>query len=200
MSERRFDEEKLRRSLATLSSEQRVAFAAACAQRLLPAYQSYQRTRDNIAAKHVAEALDLVWQDLAGKPISASELRGQIDWCMANIPREDAEAWVPEQAAAEDAVAALAYALRCRQGGEPQEAAWAARRVYEALDHFVTSRDDVDVNVSGTEDHVRADPLIQAELERQERDLLELQSNPTETNWERLRDRAWFEGQELFGT
>lgn len=196
----RFDEQQLRARLTALPSKLRVVFAAACAQRLLPAYERYSGRRHSTEANEVAAMLERIWRDLGGDPVGAEELQRLVDHAMAIIPREDTNEWVPEQAAAEDAAAALAYALRCRQNGEAQEAAWAARRVYEALDHFVIERDDVDTNVPGAEDRVLSDPLIQAELERQHRDIDELLlAVADERVSARIRARAEIEAQSLFG-
>jgi len=130
------------------------------------------------------------------------EVQANIDTCMGLIPQEDEGPWVTEQAAAEDAGAALAYALRCRQSGRGQEAAWAARRAYEALDHHVINRDDVDMNVPGAEARVLADPLVQVEFRRQRQDLdvaLAADDADVPDMAARLRDRATTEGAFFFG-
>jgi uncharacterized protein YjaG (DUF416 family) len=200
MGHRRFDEQQLRMRLAALPRQRRVVFAAACAQRLLPSYERYQARRNADAPNEIAAILERIWRDVCGERIGAEELQRLIDRSMAIIPREDTEVWLPEQAAAEDAVAALAYALRCRQNGEAQEAVWAARRVYEALDHFVLNRDDIDTNSAAAEERVVADPLIQAEISRQDRDADELLSaDIDEIVAARLRARAEVEGKSLFG-
>lgn len=84
------------------------------------------------------------------------------------VPYED-DSWGDECAFAQYAAAAVVYPIRCRLTGKEQEAAWAARQVYEALDLWVTTRDDVvDVNTPGVDERSTADPLNQAELARQE--------------------------------
>jgi len=50
----------------------------------------------------------------------------------------------------------------------------AARRAYEALDHFVIDQEGVGVIEPGGETRVLSNPLVQAELARQQRDLREL--------------------------
>lgn len=119
--------------------------------------------------------LEQLWLDLERKKeMTDQDVRENLNLCMKLIPQEDDEPWVPEQAAAEDAASALAYAIRCRQSGDAQEAAWAARCAYEALDHFVIDQESIDTNVSGGEGRVLAHPLVQLELARQRRDLEEL--------------------------
>lgn len=94
-----------------------------------------------------------------------------LEACLALIPQEDDGRWVPEQAAAEDAGAAVAFAIRCRQSGTPQDAAWCARRAYEAADHHVVNQEGVDTTHPAAEERVVAHPVVQAELARQRRDL-----------------------------
>jgi len=79
---------------------------------------------------------------------------------------------IPGQAAAlcEDAIVATIYALQCFLDPTPQEAAWAARRSYEATDKlaieafgFPDSKD--------AETRLLSHPLIQQERARQAADL-----------------------------
>jgi hypothetical protein len=86
----------------------------------------------------------------------------------------------------------VVYALRAKLAGEAQEATWAARVAYEALDNFVINTEHIDTNKSGEEQHVLAHPLVQAELARQQRDLDELRGGMQDPALliRRLRDRA----------
>jgi hypothetical protein len=96
----------------------------------------------------------------------------------------------------------VAYALRCRQNGQSQEAAWAARRAYEALDHFVINREKIDVNKPGAEARVLGHAAVQTELARQRRDLDELLGGDAKAVQQaaaRLRDRAQKESALFFG-
>jgi hypothetical protein len=116
------------------------------------------------------------------------------------VPEED-DSWVDECAFAQHAAAAVAYALRCRLSEGAQDAGWAARQVYEALDLWVTTRDNVDLNAPGAEEKVLADPLIQAELRRQARDLQELgtiDEDGVRAGAPRIRQRAESEGSSVF--
>jgi uncharacterized protein YjaG (DUF416 family) len=170
----RFNEQSLIKGLEQLPLPFRVTFAAASAERLVPAYTSFSRQTGRGDATALAAVLERLWLDLQGKRMDARQVQENIDVSMSLIPQEDSGPWVPEQAWAEDAAAAVAYALRCRQNGQSQEAAWAARRAYEALDHFVVNQEGIDTNRVGAEEEVLSHPLVQAELSRQGRDLSEL--------------------------
>jgi hypothetical protein len=195
-----FDEVQLVKMLDRLPRDLRVVFAAACAERLLPAYAVFSERAGRGDFTALRRSLTLLWDDLDGKRLSDDEVQANIDACMDLIPQEEDGPWVPEQASGEDAGAAVAYALRCRQNGQSQEAAWAARRAYEALDHFVINRRQIDVNRSGGETQVLGDAVLQAEFGRQRRDLDELLgAKDVQQAAARLRDRARKESAIFFG-
>jgi hypothetical protein len=75
---------------------------------------------------------------------------------------------------AEDAASAVAYTLRTLLTGEAQEAAWAARSVYEGVDAYVIRTANMDVNQRGAEEEILRHPVMQAELSLQYRDIREL--------------------------
>ena len=168
------NEQSLVTELERLPSPFRVVFAAASAERLLPAYVAFSRQTGRGDAPTLTAVLERLWLDAQGNRMDARQVQENLDVSMSLIPQEDSGPWVPGQAWAEDAAAAVAYALRCRQNGQSQEAAWAARRAYEALDHFVIGREGIDTNRAGAEEQVLSHPLVQAELLRQRRDLREL--------------------------
>lgn len=190
-----FDEAKLRDKIETLSKRLRPAFAAACAQRLQPSYRRFVERSGRGDIEKVGGILERVWTDLSGNPISRNEIDLKLDECMDLIPREDDGPWLPGQAAAEDAVTALAYTLRCRQNGSAQEAAWAARHSSEAIDRFVIDREDIDLNKAGEQARILADPLVQMELLRQRRDLEDLLRRKVSVI--ELRDRAKIEAEDF---
>jgi len=169
----RYNEELLRTELDRIAMPLRVVFAAAAAERLLPAYVSFSHSAGRGNPNLLTEILDRLWRDIDGIKMDPEELQQNIDLSMKLIPEEDDLPWVLGQEWAEDAVVAVTYALRCRQSGKSQESAWAARRAYEALDHFVINHEDIDPSVVG-EERILSNPLIQDELMRQQRDLREL--------------------------
>lgn len=166
-----FDEEKLVAVLEDLPVPHRIAFAASCAERLMPSYCNFSNKTGRGNPQKMKEILSRLWDDLSGNSMTDVEVQSNIEACMDLIPQEDDGPWVIEQAAAEDAVSAVAYALRCRQNGKARESAWSARRSYETLDHYVVHTENIDMNDVGAELRVLAHGLVQAELMRQQRDL-----------------------------
>lgn len=190
-----FDEAELVRELEELALQSRVAFAAACAERLLPAYAAFSALANRGDAPALAEMLARVWQDLLGQKLEPDELQADVDRVMRLIPGEDEEPWLDNQPSADDAASAVAYTLRALQRGDSQEAAWAARRAYEALDYYVTHQLGID-----DEARVAGHPAVQAELLRQRRDLDELHAASEEPADRilRVRDRARNEAGGVF--
>ncbi|WP_437224554.1 hypothetical protein SH661x_003680 [Planctomicrobium sp. SH661] len=90
------------------------------------------------------------------------------------IPDEDAPGWTPLTPYTDDVFSSTAYCLECLQTGLAQDATWAARRVYEALDHFVGNKDNAFATEIEADADINKTPVIQTELYRQARDLAEL--------------------------
>ncbi len=168
-----FDEQLLVTQLGELSWDLRLLFAVSCAERLFPAYIRYQQVAKRGDAGTLRTILDGLWDDLLRGDFSRSVAQ-DLDKCMALIPQEESRAWCTEEPWAEDAAACIAYSLRARQTGDPQEVAWAARRVYEAVDDYVLNATGQEFQLPAEEKRVLAHPVIQKELERQRRDLDEL--------------------------
>ena len=169
----RFDKAQLLAKIGQLSEHDRTVFAAAIAERMLGAYAKYSNRTGRGSLGQLRGILAWLWADLAGIPMSGQEVAAMIDRATELLPGEDHRPWV-QQGAAEDAVSAVLYSLRSRQSGLPEEAGWAATVACDALDDFLINRDDIDTNVPGSEARLVSDPLMQAELTRQQRDLEQL--------------------------
>lgn len=191
---RRFDRGALADQISHLPRRGKVAFAASCAQRLFPQYLRYLEVAEGPVTEAYAQALETAWQIAASDLVDAASVKALVDRCMAALPTEDdAEATgVPY---AEDAAAAVLYALRTALTDKAQEAVWAANRVYDALDHHVINALGIDINLAGSEEKVLGHGLIQAELARQFHDLQALQAG---VDAPVLRRRAQAESAGLF--
>lgn len=161
------------RELDRMAVPFRVVFAAAVAERLLPAYVHFSHKTGGGNPNLLTEILECLWQDIQGIQMNPEELQQNIDFLMKLIPDED-DILIPGQEWTDDPAAAVAYALRCRQNGKSQDSVWAAQRAYDALDRFVSNHEDVDPSVAGAEERILSNPLVQDELMRQQRDLREL--------------------------
>ena len=169
-----FDEPDLVARLARLPSKLRVAFAALCAERQLPSYIQFSERSGWGNPNVLKDALKSIWQDTQGRPLTKAELETLLERCMASIPSDEQDT-KKEPAYAQDAAASVVYTIGARLTDDPQEAAWAARRAYEAVWYLLMSQIE---STSIEPEHVRfvrSHPLVQAELQRQLADLQELQ-------------------------
>lgn len=171
-----FDEVRLARLLDALDLRSRVAFAAACAERLSPAFRTYAQLVRQQRPEALASVLEQLWGDVEGlHQFTRVGLDVRLETTMSLIPREDEPQWNQGRPPAENAASAVAYALRCRQSGRAQEAVWAARQVYEAIDQVLLSSYAQTISPA-IEGWVIGNAVMQAELGRQQRDLVELGS------------------------
>jgi hypothetical protein len=201
MSIIRYDEQKLIRTLTALPPKLRAAFALLCAERALAGYVGFCERAGTGNGEALRSILDRVWQDLGGLTMVDEELQASFERAMSLIPSEDQGLGAHEQAYAEDAAAAVAYAVRSRKRGDPQDAAWAARRTYEALDSFVINHHGISPDSFGGDERILSHPIIQAELRRQKRDLNELltmQIPESSAALADLRDRAKEDAKRFF--
>ncbi len=165
MTYRTFDLARLLRPLRALPVRSRAAFAAACAERLAPAYAAWRRRTGRVDASQ--EILDRLW---AGeRPIVE---------CSALIPGDD-EPFLDERPYAVHAMSALACAVRAFE--DLAEAVRAAEHARAAAAHHVSHR--LGLGDAAVSSHI----VVQAELARQERDLEDLAANG---ELARLRERA----------
>jgi uncharacterized protein YjaG (DUF416 family) len=174
-----FDKARLERKIEALPRALRSIFAAACAERLLPQYSAFVLASWHQSSNRLIEGLEAVWQDpgCADTPaaqVSLEELTGLVPG------EDDVWPWTIEIGHAQDAGIAAYHAIAAWLTGETSEAAWAASLAVDAVDSFVVYSNDIDVNDPAAKQRLAKDPLIVAEIDRQERDLSELAQS-----WER---------------
>lgn len=195
MNETIYDEAVLIRDLSRIGHEARIAFAAACAERLVPAYLVFCSRTGRGQPETLTRIIERVWAHVLGKRMTKHEVNVEVQRCAGLLPREEEGGWVVELPYAAHAGASLLYALRVLESGKPQEAAWAARRAYEAACGHVEHRLDIKSDAM-----VQAHPIVTAEISRQRRDLdALLAANEDEGVIVRIRERAKAESTVFFG-
>lgn len=157
-----FDEAELVRILERSSCRCRAVFAALVASRLSVSFEIFC-LESGRPHSQFTEALNLLWDHLSDDSWPESESLSERVIELA--PAEEDGVW-KFSAQAEDAVASLAYAVLAVGRCSAQDAAWAARRSYEAADNLVVSR-----NESLTETQILSDTIVQTELAQQAMDL-----------------------------
>lgn len=165
-----FDENVLLEELGMLPSRARIAFAAATATRQLSNYERLARESEAESAQRPREIAAQLWADLRVSAVDRAAWSERLDEVMRLLP-EESDDWVIGHALADDALSSLAYAIRCLLTPEPQEAAWAARRAYEAADQVAIRVLHVQPGLPKTEAAIKSQDFVQRELARQRSDL-----------------------------
>jgi uncharacterized protein YjaG (DUF416 family) len=171
----RFDRDSLAKELSSLPKRLRAAFAAACAQRLMPSYVRSASENSTANPRLVARILGDLWKDLENDSHRPDEIKKEVEICESLIPDYDHK-YFEGMEYAEDAVMSLAYALDARLTGESKKAALAAEHVNDAVDTHVLRLLGIEVIRPGDDVILKAHPLIQAEYRRQRVDLVDLRS------------------------
>jgi uncharacterized protein len=170
-----FDPDRLKRALEALPPRHRVAFAAACCERLLPNYAAFARIARWGDPRVLREALDFIWGEI-GKPRSdRRNVRQMIARCEELVP--DTESFSADYtSAAVDASTAILETLDALLDASPQRVVDVASVCRDTVDMFVHERDDLDFNTDPDfEAKIAGDPLMVTELARQAAVLRQLQ-------------------------
>lgn len=184
-----YDESMLVKRLSSLDRESKTAFAAACAQRLLPLFERYAQTagrRDD--PDRLSAVVSAAWRAAAGLGDEAEARRLQAA-AEAMVPSDDGDDWCLELGYGQNAAAAAAYAIRTWLTDDPQEAAWAARQVYELADCAVLQGSPaLDLNTADADSQVLAAAPVQEALAALEQSISTVEARPSD--WQELRAAA----------
>ncbi|TWT34791.1 DUF416 family protein [Blastopirellula retiformator] len=162
-----FDQVELKRRLDCLSSRSRMAFALACAERLLPFYHAFSEVHANNRWSYLRSIANTSWDQLLNNVVIAKHeflreypsLAPNDDW-----PKSEFTLLDP---LAENAVLALGLASECyfSEFGEP--AVLAAEQAYEAVDYLAQNTECLDYRETGSEEAILKCDVVQDELKRQ---------------------------------
>lgn len=171
-------DEALRVELKALPRRTQAAFAAACAERLYPAYDAFQRASGRDDGGLVRRALDAAWEGARTGVVREADPRSVVRRCVALIPAVENDKSLG--AHADDAIASVAYALQAAAGLDDEAAGWAAQRAMDSLDTLLLSG-EIDSTLPDAEQRVWEHPLVTAEIRRRDEDLQRLMGA---TDWE----------------
>lgn len=189
-----FNKEKLKTQLEQLPFDAQLIFGLACAQRQMASYNKFHHETGLGNYDEISILISEYWDRVIEGKIHSITTDKQLERCMELIPNSE-EVNSTMTPYAEDAGASLAYVIRAMVSGDNENLIWAAMRGYEAVDHYVVNEINADYNKPGIEEEILAHPLVQTELNRQERDLNELvglqaDKSPTKQAYKRIQARA----------
>jgi len=197
------DEEKLAHELRALPPKHRAAFAASCAERLLPNYCAFAVMEQWGNPALLRQALDEAWSFLKGAHLPEETVRSLVQSIEPNIPDSDDFTTIFKDAAI-DACAAVIYTLECCIDGDIQRVVWCARSAVDTIYEYLNIVGDPEIEPHGEDPAfdawVEQAPLLRRELEKQHQDLEDLKAHPVlDANFlDRLRQTSSVTGIQPF--
>lgn len=134
-----FDRSLIEARLERLDRHGRTAFAALCAERLLPLFTRYSIETGDGSPSELRKILDRLWAALDGSAVA--DLSSDATLAASMVPDEDGP-WTFVSGYGQNAAASVAYAVQTWQEDSPEAAVWAAWQVYEVADYAEQSRLD----------------------------------------------------------
>src|SRR5581483_2788452 len=163
-----FDTQEIAKAINGVRDIRRAAICAACAERLIPLHEIYW-LKGNASPSLFRNALDSVWEYLAGEVQSPSALEELFESTKDSVPDEDE---VAEDPYAQDAAISVAYALDVCRSHDVASVVTCLEQAYNGVDSYVLNQ-LVHDGVIGVEieAQILSHPIVQQELERQQSDI-----------------------------
>jgi len=121
--------------------------------------------------KFLEETLDKLWAHLQEIHFPVAE-RSQCVKKLGKLLTDEDDGM--DGGYADDALLAAIYAVNCSMGGEKLYAVRSSKYAFEVCYSYVLSRGDIDYHLPNSTQLIYSDPIAQAELARQQRDLDEI--------------------------
>lgn len=171
-----FDEAALAAWGSRLAPAARLAFAVACAERLLPNYGAFHRQFGWGRPKILRKALDAVWAAITDgtNPTDAEldELEQEVVDCEPET--EDFDTILVSSAL--DAACAAGHVLAILRTNDVDDMVAVASLARDSVDMYVQEAESMPVQAPDLEERIRLHPLMQSELHYQAGLLSELES------------------------
>lgn len=178
----------LEQTLETLPPLYKIAFAAACCERLIPHYEIFLRKiqeQDWNGENSLRVALEEIWQFLAGKKIDAVRFHQLYLNCKKNYPEDYENEETPEAQRAADAI--FKTLKLCLEPTSQQAIAMAAEvqeTLFEYIDYLMCQSEGAKwekVSHQQLMESVANHPFTVREMAKQSEDLQRLHEMPTLT-------------------
>jgi uncharacterized protein YjaG (DUF416 family) len=184
------DDFNLRAELEVLNKPQRIAFAASCCERLLPAYEAFSREDKWGDPRPLREALERVWSSALGERLDEKEARQIASRCEGQIHHLDEPFSSLFTAPAQDAAIAVVRAVECSVSGDAELARDVSDLAVDAFETYVDATEGEGALYDA--ELVASSPIYQNELACQRVDLSTLADAPRLDRGvvERLREQS----------
>jgi uncharacterized protein YjaG (DUF416 family) len=147
--------------LAALDHRKRIAVAASCCERLLPAYERFATETTWGDPTSLRSAVALAWRAAAGEPIQDREIVALARRCERAVPDLDEPFASDFAASAQDAAVAVIRTLECLQ--DPAKVTQVLLLSTDAVEAYIEITLDAVANVDAIENH----PALRRERQQQ---------------------------------
>ena len=170
--ELRFSDRRAREGLERLQVHQQMAVGAACCERMLPAYVEFMREEQWGDIASLRTALDIVWDVCARRHSEDTSIQELLSSCEAAAPDgEDFSSLYVS--AAQDAASATCALVEFVVARDPEQIVRVLRCSTDSVDLIVQEEGNMDPRDAQRERKILEHPLMQQELSRQRRDIIE---------------------------
>jgi uncharacterized protein YjaG (DUF416 family) len=161
----------LRSRLSAMIPERCIAFAASCCERLMQNYLKFARDARWGNPEELAKSLSLLWELAAtdGK-VADSRIREAIAICDSSAPHTEQFNSLLTSAAL-DAANSIAEALEFAMDKNVEHLVTVSSLSRDTIDLFIQRRDGLKYSDEEFESKIARDPLMVAELAKQQRDV-----------------------------
>lgn len=133
----------LGKELEGLPPLHRLAFAAACCERLLPNYNLVREENGWGNPSILRNALNEVWQILQGKQVEVEEIRQLLQACDDAVPNADDVFGSQYDVEAQEAASAICFTLEAYLDATPKNVLKVANCVMETIDAYLSMIKDI---------------------------------------------------------
>jgi uncharacterized protein len=166
----------LKRHLEPLGERHRVAYAACCCERVLPAYEAFSAEDSWGDPRPLREALDRVWTAVVGERLGQTEADELAKRCEPQIHHLDDPFSSIFTSAAQNAAIAMLTAVECAVDGDLELAEQVGEQALESFETYVDATEgEGSVFDAGL---IESSRLFQDEIFHQREDLETLAEHP----------------------
>lgn len=182
-----YEFDALEKEIEELPSLHKIAFAAACCERLLPNYNTFSRAENWGNPSVLRTALDEVWQILRAQPVDAVEIRRLREACEGEIPDSDElrSGMMSHEAEAQEAAIAICHTLDACLDPTSQCILKVAKCVTNTIDFFLDFMGELydsswdEKSTKEQTEEISCHPLALREMAKQSEDLQRLKEVKT---------------------
>jgi uncharacterized protein len=166
----KFIPDTLKEMLTGIDKDLQLAFAASCAERILPNYEKFCEVTNWGDLSPLRDSLDLIWEACMGKILSLHDIETAMKLCEAVIPdSNDFKSFY--STLAQDAVFSIWNLMDYLKDGNIDSLISGARYTTDSIDLYVQEIENITITDPQREDKILHHPMMQQELARQQRNL-----------------------------